>query len=325
MIYLRNRLFRLIPVFFLVTFASFTLLNILPGDVVDAILQDEEAATEDTAEIRAELVAELGLDKPIVVRYFLWLGDMVQGDFGYSQINEVAVWDQIMQRLPVTIELLILAQTLALLIAIPLGVWAAYRANRGVDKTLSIIVFGLVAAPPFVIAILLVFIFAVTLKWLPAAGYIAFTEDPIANLKFYILPAVTVGLLEIPILMRVLRVDMVATLQEDYIALAKAKGMSTAYILFRHAIRPSSFTLVTIIGLQLGNLISGAVILETIFALPGIGKLLIDSIDARDAMIVQGVVAFLALAYVAINLLVDLIYSLLDPRVRIGGTAEGGR
>ena len=321
MAYLRKRMLRLIPVFFLVTFASFTLLNILPGDVVDAILQDEEAATDDTSEIRAALVKELGLDKPIVVRYFLWLGDMVTGNFGYSMINEVAVWDQIIQRLPVTLELLVIAQTLALLVAVPLGVWAAYRANRRVDRTLSVIVFGIVAAPPFVIAIVLVFVFAVTLKWLPAAGYVSFVDDPVANLRFYVLPAITVGFLEVPILMRVLRVDMVATLQEDYIALAKAKGMSTPYILFRHAIRPSSFNLVTIIGLQLGNLISGAVILETIFALPGIGKLLIDSIDGRDAMIVQGVVAFLALAYVLINLLVDVIYSVLDPRVRVGGGA----
>lgn len=321
MAYLRKRMLRLIPVFFLVTFASFTLLNILPGDVVDAILQDEEAATDDTSEIRAALVKELGLDKPIVVRYFLWLGDMVTGNFGYSMINEVAVWDQIIQRLPVTLELLVIAQTLALLVAVPLGVWAAYRANRRVDRTLSVIVFGIVAAPPFVIAIVLVFVFAVTLKWLPAAGYVSFVDDPVANLRFYVLPAITVGFLEVPILMRVLRVDMVATLQEDYIALAKAKGMSTPYILFRHAIRPSSFNLVTIIGLQLGNLISGAVILETIFALPGIGKLLIDSIDGRDAMIVQGVVAFLALAYVLINLLVDVIYSVLDPCVRVGGGA----
>ena len=129
-----------------------------------------------------------------------------------------------------------------------------------------------------------------------------------------------VGLLEVPILMRVLRVDMVATLQEDYISLAKAKGMSPAYILFNHAIRPSSFTLITIIGLQLGNLISGVVILETIFALPGIGKLLIDAIDGRDAMVLQGGVAFLALAYVAINLFIDLMYALLDPRVRMDGS-----
>lgn len=321
MAYLRNRLFRLIPVFFLVTFASFTLLNILPGDVVDAILQDPEAAVDETSEARQALIEELGLDRPIVVRYFDWLGDMVQGDFGVSYISEIPVWEQIAQRLPVTIELLIIAQTLALLIAVPLGVWAAYRANGAVDRTLSVIVFGLVAAPPFVIAIVLVFVFAVTLKWLPAAGYISFVDDPIANLKFYVLPALTVGMLEVPILMRVLRVDMVATLQEDYIALAKAKGMSTSYILFRHAIRPSSFNLITIVGLQLGNLVSGAVILETIFALPGIGKLLIDSIDGRDAMIVQGIVAFLALAYVGINLLVDLLYSVLDPRVRVGSEA----
>ena len=315
--YLRDRLFRLVPVFFVVTFSSFMLMNVLPGDVVDTLLQDDEAQADEIAEIRKELIIELGLDKPVVVRYFIWLGDLLQGDFGVSLVNDFPVWDQIVSRLPITLELLILSQTLALLIAIPLGVWAAYRVNRGVDRALSAFVFGIVAAPPFVIAIVFIFIFAVTLKWLPAAGYIAFTDDPIANLKFFIMPAAVVGLLEIPVLMRVLRVDMVATLQEDYISLAKAKGLSPAYILFYHAIRPSSFTLITIIGLQLGNLISGAVILETIFALPGIGKLLIDAIDGRDAMILQGGVAFLALAYVVINLLIDLMYALLDPRVRM--------
>jgi len=317
--YFRGRLLRLVPVFFVVTFASFMLMNVLPGDVIDTLLQDDESEADEIAEIRKQLTIELGLDKPVVVRYFIWLGNLLQGDFGYSLVNDFPVWDQIISRLPVTLELLILSQTLALLIAIPLGVWAAYRVDRGVDRALSAMVFAIVAAPPFVIAIVFVFIFAVTLKWLPAAGYIAFSEDPIANLKFFVLPATVVGLLEIPILMRVLRVDMVATLQEDYISLAKAKGMSPAYILFHHAIRPSSFTLITIVGLQLGNLISGAVILETIFALPGIGKLLIDAIDGRDAMILQGGVAFLALAYVVINLFIDLMYTVLDPRVRVGG------
>ena len=147
MTYLRNRVLRLIPVFFLVTFASFTLLNILPGDVVDAILQDPEAAVDDTSEMRQVLIEELGLDRPLVVRYFAWLGDMARGDFGVSYITEIPVWEQIAQRLPVTVELLVIAQTLALLIAIPLGVWAAYRVNRGVDRALSVIVFGIVAAP----------------------------------------------------------------------------------------------------------------------------------------------------------------------------------
>ena len=182
--YLRGRLFRLVPVFFVVTFSSFMLMNVLPGDVVDTLLQDDEAQADEIAEIRKELIIELGLDKPVVMRYFIWLGDLLQGDFGVSLINDFPVWDQIVSRLPVTLELLILSQTLALLIAIPLGVWAAYRVNRGVDRALSAFVFGIVAAPPFVIAIVFIFIFAVTLKWLPAAGYIAFTDDPIANLKF---------------------------------------------------------------------------------------------------------------------------------------------
>lgn len=318
MAYLRLRILRLVPVFFIVTFASFALLNILPGDVADAILgggAEFADNPEGLLEARLEIREELGLDRPIIERYFVWLGNLLQGDFGESQIQLVPVWELILERLPVTLELLILSQFLAILIAIPLGIYSALEADKTADRIIGTVVFGIVAMPPFLLAILFVFFFAVTLQFLPASGYIPIDENLTENLSYFILPAITIGILEVPVLLRVLRVDLIATLQEDFIANARAKGFSRMYILFNHALRPSSFTLVTMLGLQFGFLISGTVIIEDIFALPGMGKLILESIDNRDAMLLQGAVTIIALTYVIINLLVDILYGLLDPRV----------
>ena len=326
MTYIRYRILRLIPVFFLVTFASFALLNILPGDVADAILGGADAADnpEGILEARLAIRKELGLDRPIIVRYFSWLSNVVQGDFGESQIQIAPVWELVVERLPVTLELLILSQLLALAIAIPAGIYSALKADKTADRLIGTIVFGVVAMPPFLMAILFVFVFGVTLQILPASGYIPIEEGLYQNLWHFILPATTIGILEVPVLLRVLRVDLIATLQEDYIAMAKAKGLSRMYILFNHALRPSSFTLVTVLGLQFGFLISGTVIIEDMFALPGMGKLILDAIDNRDAMLLQGAVTMIALAYVAINLMVDMLYGFIDPRVGLGGQGRHG-
>lgn len=313
MSYLRKRLLHLLPVFFLVTFASFMLVNLLPGDVVDTILADDDAAND--PELRRQIELDLGLDKPLFIRYALWLGDLVQGDLGRSYITGKKISDLLLQRIPVTVQLMVMSLTFAFLLALPLGVLSAFRSNRIIDRCISGVAFGIVATPPFVMAIMFIWAFAVVLKILPAAGHTPLFLGVWENMKHFILPMLAIGLGEVPIFLRVLRVDMITTLQEDYIALAKAKGLSTSYILFRHALRPSSFTLVTVLGLQVGRLISGLVITENIFALPGIGKLLIDSIDARDVLVVQAIVTFSAVAYVVINLIVDLLYAVLDPRV----------
>ena len=315
MAYLRRRLLHLIPVFFLVTFASFLMVNLLPGDIVDAILADDDSAAASDPALRAAIEKELGLDKPLLVRYTIWLGDLVQGDFGRSYITGKKISLLLAQRIPVSAQLMVMALAFGLIIAIPLGLLSAYRANKPIDTFISGTAFGIVAIPPFVLAIFFVFVLAVKARWLPAAGHVPFSFDALENLKHFVLPVLAIGLSEVPIFMRVLRVDMITTLQEDYIALAKAKGMSTWYILFRHAFRPSSFTLLTIIGLQVGRLISGLVIAENIFAIPGVGKLLLDAIDSRDVLVVQGIVTFAAIAYVVINLTIDVLYAVVDPRV----------
>jgi peptide/nickel transport system permease protein len=309
--YFLRKLLRLIPVLLLVTAATFLLLNLLPGDVTIAILGNE--ATPAAIE---QVRAELGLDHPLVVRYFHWLAGFMQGDLGRSYITRVPILEQIVDRLPVTLELMLLSQGLALLLAIPAGVLCAYKAGSRIDRLISAAALFLLAAPVFITAIVLMFIFALKLRWLPSTGYVPFASDPLRNLAHFALPALAIGLAEFPVLFGVLRADMIKTLQQDFIALAKAKGLGPLFILVHHALRPSSFTLVTISGLQIAAAIAGALVAETIFGLPGVGRMLTGAVYNRDMMMVQGCVAIISVGYVLVNFSVDMIYAVLDPRIR---------
>jgi peptide/nickel transport system permease protein len=309
--YFRRKLLGLIPVFLVVTATTFLLLSLLPGDVATAILGNQ--ATPAAIE---QVRAELGLDQPLVIRYFHWLAGLVQGDLGRSYITRVPIMEQIVDRLPVTLELMLLSQGLALLLAIPAGVLCAYKAGSRIDRLVGAAALFLLAAPVFITAIVLMFIFALKLRWLPSTGYVPFTSDSLGNLAHFALPALAIGLSEFPVLFGVLRADMINTLQQDFILLAKAKGLGPVYILFRHALRPSSFTLVTISGLQIAAAIAGALVVETIFGLPGVGRMLTGAVYNRDMMMVQGCVAIISVGYVLVNFTVDMIYGVLDPRIR---------
>ena len=314
-LYIRRKLIHLIPIIFAVTLLSFLSVNLLPGDVAETIAGvGTDIAVMDEAIVQ-NIRKDLGLDRPVIVRYLSWVGNAFRGELGKSYQTGQLVSEAIAFRLPVTIQLLVMAQFMAILFAIPAGIFAAYRAGKMPDRVLTTLAFAFLAAPSFIIAISLAFIFAVLLNWFPATGYVPFTENFFGNIRSFILPALALALIEWPILYRVLRNDLIATLQEDFISLAKAKGLGPFHILFGHALRPSLFTLITIVGIQLGNLISGAVIVESIFALPGLGSLLVASIHAREILMVQGIVALMAIAYVAINLIVDLLYGVLDPRI----------
>lgn len=309
--YVLYKLLRLILVLLMVTAVTFLLLNLLPGDVAIALLGNE--ATPDSI---AQVRTELGLDQPLALRYLHWLTSFMSGDLGRSYITQVPVMEAIIDRLPVTVELILLSQGFALLLAVPSGILCAYKAGSRIDRLISSAALLLFAAPVFITAILLMFLFALTLRWLPSTGYIPLTVDPLGNLARLTLPALAIGLSEWPPLFAVLRADMIKTLQQDYIALAKAKGLGPAFILLRHALRPSSFTLVTITGLQIAAAIAGALVVETIFGLPGVGRMLTGAIYNRDMMLVQGCVAVISVGYVLINFGVDMIYVLLDPRIR---------
>ena len=255
---------------------------------------------------------------PVLLRFAHWLGQVLQGDLGRSFRTGQTVVAAIGERLPVSIELMLLAQLGALAVAIPLAIVCAVREGGRFDRFVTGVAFASLSVPSLLSAIVLIWLLAVRLAWLPATGYVPLDEDLAGNLRSLVLPALTLAAGEWPALMRVLRSDMISTLKEDYIAMARAKGLRPARVLLVHALKPSSLTLVTVTGINIARLLGGAVIVEYIFALPGIGRLLIGSIFNRDLVLLQGVVLFVGIAFVVVNLGVDMLYAVLDPRIRHG-------
>jgi peptide/nickel transport system permease protein len=311
--FVARRLLYLVPVLVAVSLLTFLIASLLPGDLAYVILGDQA-----TPEKVAALRHDMGLDQPIWWRYISWLGHVLEGDFGRSLRTGQTVLQAVAERLPVSFELMLLAELGALVVGIPLAIACAVRSGSAFDRFMTGSAFGMLSVPAFLSAILLIYLFAVKLRWLPATGYVPFAEDPVGNLRCFVLPALTLALGESPVLMRVLRSDMITTLQEDYIAMARAKGLKPSRILLVHALKPSSLTLVTVTGINVGRLIGGTVIVESIFALPGIGRLLLGAIYTRDLVILQGVVLFVAFGYVLMNFIVDMLYAILDPRIRHG-------
>jgi peptide/nickel transport system permease protein len=304
---------RLVFVILAVTFLSAMFLSLLPGDAAAV-----KCAGQCTPEKYQELRTQMGLDKPIVGRYVDWLGKALPPDvdLGRSDVNGQSVTEALGQRMPVTFELLIFSQIFALGLAIPIGVIASRRPNGIFDKGSTAVGFFFLAVPPFVVALLLISLFAVRLRWLPATGYTAFGENPIENIRSLILPSFALAVGEIAVFSRLLRTDLMATFQEDYIMMAKAKGLTSRRITWRHAFRPSLFSLVTVLGLRMGALIGGTLILETLFVINGLGRYAIQAISTRDYIPLQGAIVVIATGYVVINFIVDLLYAVLDPRIR---------
>jgi peptide/nickel transport system permease protein len=309
--YALKRILYVLVVIIAVTFLVSALVRFLPGDAAAAIL-GENATPEQLRDVREDL----GLNQGVVEYYFTWLGNAVQGDFGTSLRTGQPVMEAITERLPVSIELVILAQILALLFAIPAAVYAAYRSNGWFDRTSRIVSSFLISLPNFLIALVAVEILAVKFNWLPSTGYKPLADGLFNNLKWMILPAIAIAAEPAGVYQRIFRTDMGTTLNENYIAFARSKGLSPSYVLRRHAIRPSTFSLMTLAGINTAKLIGGTLVVETIFSLPGIGRLLIDGIVGRDLPMVSGVIAVITLAYVFINAGVDLLYGAIDPRVR---------
>lgn len=308
---------RLLPVgrFFLllamVSIAVFLLLELLPGDPVDSLVPPGSSD-----EVRAAAADAYGLNDPLFTRYVDWVGGLLHGDFGRSFVTQQSVGSVIAERAPVSLELAVLSILVALAISVPIGVWSAYRPNGAVDKVATAITSATLATPSFVLGILLVFVFGVKLGLLPILGWVPFGDDPAEHLQRIILPVTTLAAGEFVLFTRLLKGDMLATLQQDHVLSARARGLPTWRILSRHALRQSSFSLVTVSGVVIGRLIGGTVIVESIFSLPGMGTLVINSIVGRDYIVVQAVVLLTAIIYLGMNTLVDLTYPLLDPRVR---------
>jgi peptide/nickel transport system permease protein len=309
-----TRLLRLVATLLAVTFLTFSMLELLPGDPVDTLLPPDVNRTE---ELVAEIRAELNLDDPFFSRYFSWLGNFVQGDLGKSYITGQTVADTIADRLPITLQLAMMSIGMALLIAMPLGILGAYKQGKWPDTVTSAGVQVALSIPNFIFGIFLIWLMAVQLQWLPATGWNRLSEQGlIENLKTAILPASALALSQLAVFSRLVRSDMIASLQENYVLTARSKGLPDRFILFRHALRPSSLSLMTVVGINFGALLGGTVIIETMFAVPGLGFRLINAINSRDILVIQGITVFIATAYVVINTVVDLLYSALDPRIR---------
>lgn len=306
-----------IPVLLVVSVVLFTLLTVMPGDAADSM-----AAADATAEEIAELRERMGLDAPIYVQYFRWVKNVIKGDFGISLLNGASVTEKIATRFPVTLELTLLAMIIAVIIAVPLGVMSATHRNGIADSIASFISMIGVAVPHFWLAMMMIMVFAVNLHWLPASGFTPISEDLGANLKQMIMPAFSVGLGFAATVMRQTRSNMIDVLSADYISTAKAKGMSNAVIIWKHGVRNALIPIVTVIGMQTGRLFAGAIVVESIFGLPGLGTAITQSIFARDYQMTMGCVMIVAFMIILINTFVDVLYVIIDPRVRTSG--KGG-
>ena len=316
-----KKVLTLIAVLVLVTFFSFLLVSLLPGKpenlLVPVRITGQNANT--IVAYKEQVRHDLHEDEPLYKQYGHWLTNFVHGDLGfyYRGIgSKDPVWKSVKQSFPVSAQLLVYSQVLALLIAIPLGVLAAYRAGRRADKITNGILFALLAIPNFALGLVLAYYIGAQLKWLPPTGYTYWGASPVGNIKSMILPSLALAAGQIAIYQRLLRTDMIQTLQEDFVLVAKAKGMSDRRVLWRHALRPSSLTLLTVAGLNIGTLIGGAVVIEVIFSLPGLGSLLSQAILAHQYVALQSLVAIVATIYVLIIFVVDFLYTVLDPRIR---------
>lgn len=295
----------------IVTFITYWLLNLVPGDPCEVTLG--AGATE---ELLTECRADNSFGDNLFVRYANWLGDALTGYFGESYINRIDVSTSLAQKLPATLWLVFYTMLLTLLVSVPLGMLAAYRRGSWLDSLISSTSFGLLSIPAYVLGVILALQFSVRFDWFPLGGYVGPTESVIEHWKSLALPAITLAAGALPIYVRLLRDDMSQNLEENYAAFVRAKGMPARRLLFRHVLRPSSFTLVTIAGINAAQLINSTIIVEFLFDVDGIGSFLIASVYAQDFLIVQSVCAIIATAFVLLNTLVDTIYPVLDPRVR---------
>ncbi len=311
--YLLRRLISTLPVLLFVSLIVFSLISLIPGDPARIMLGEEPS--QEALEV---LRHQLGLDQPIYVRYLTWLNRTLHGDLGRSVRDHRPVLDTLLLKLPVTIELALTALLVAWLIAIPAGALAAWKQRSAIDYAATSVALAGASIPNFWLGIMLIYLLAVNHHLLPPSGYVEPWLDLKRNLMFMVMPSIVLGSALAALVMRQLRSSMVEVLSADYVRTAHAKGLSDFVVIARHAMKNAMIPVVTIMGLQLSGLLGGAVITETIFAIPGLGRLAVDSILTRDYPMVQGVVLFVAVVVVGTNLVVDLLYGLLDPRIRLG-------
>ncbi len=313
--YILRRLLALIPTLIFASIIVFTTVRLIPGDIIDMMLSQNDISASKMD--REALMATLGLDKPMWSQYLSWVGNLFKGDMGNSLWQSTPVTERLAQRIPVTFELGVLAILIGLLIALPVGVYSAIRQDTAGDYIARSFSILLLAIPSFWLGTMVVVIPSILWGWSPEVSYIPFWEDPWGNLKQMLVPAAVLGAALSAVTMRMTRTMMLEVLRQDYIRTATAKGLPERLVVFRHALRNALIPVVTLIGLQAPLVIGGAVIIEQIFGIPGMGTLLLEAVSQRDYPVITGVFLVVGLAVMLINLLVDLSYGLLDPRVRV--------
>jgi peptide/nickel transport system permease protein len=311
LLFVLQRLISGLPTLLLVTVVVFTLTRVVPGDPA-LLLLGEEATPELVAHIREEL----GLNRPILVQYGDWLWDLMRGDLGHSIQGNELVAQIIWQKLPTTLQLSFFSLLVAVVIGIPAGVLAALRRGTSTDACVTVMALSGISIPNFFLGILLIYLFSIQLGWIPPSGYVEPWEDPQKNLLLMLMPSITLGTALAGVIARFTRNSMLEVLSQDYVRTARAKGLEGRVVVYKHALRNAAIPVVTVIGLHLGGLLSGAVVTEQVFSIPGFGRLLVESVFSRDFPVLQAVVLISALAVFLINLLTDLLYAAIDPRIR---------
>lgn len=310
-----RKLLQLVVVFIVVTFFTVFLMSLVPGKPEEIVIPFDNSPGQ---VVRKQFIENNNLDDPLPVRWGKWAGRFVQGDLGnyYNASSVTSVKSRLGPAWPVSAALILYTQIVSLAIAIPLAVVAAYKNGKWIDKVLGITAFGMISLPGFAVALILTYWLGVKLQWVPTQGYVRPTEDLVGHFKSVVVPVISLSLGQIAVYMRLLRSDLVATLQEDFILMAKSKGVSNQRVLWRHALRPSSLTILTVAGLNIGTLIGGTVVVESLLGLPGLGYMLGEAVLARQYVALQSLVALVAITFVLINFAVDALYSVLDPRIR---------
>jgi peptide/nickel transport system permease protein len=309
--FIARKLVQLVPTVLVIAVLAFFVLRVAPGDPT-ALLLPQDARPEDIERLRRTL----GLDQPLLVQFTVWFTSMLRGDFGTSFYTRGPVIDTIMSRLTPTIWLALSAQLVAVALAIPLGVIAAIRQNTWLDRGITVFALGGVAIPNFWLGMLLVLLVSVELRWLPSQGFVDPLVDPWQGIRRLILPAITLGFAQAALIMRMTRSAMLDVIRLDYVRTARAKGLRENVVVLRHALRPAMAPIVTVIGISVASLLSGAIVTELVFNYPGIGQLIVEAVRRRDFPLIQGVLVLLALVTVFVNFLVDLSYGWFDPRIR---------
>lgn len=298
----------------LVTLSLFLIMHLLPGDPIYAAIGESEASLD--PEAIHQMREQLGLNDPIPVQYAHWLSNLAQGDLGRSFKDRRSVSQNIRDRIPITSQVGLMALLVAVCVGVPAGTIAAVKRNSLVDYFVTVVAMFGIAVPSFWFAIMLIWLFVVTLGWLPASGFVGIWTDPVEAIKHMILPVAALGLTLAGSIMRYTRSSVLETLNQDYVRTARSKGLNEKTVIIRHALRNSLLPVVTIIGLQLGYLLGGSIIIESMFAIPGLGRLALDAINGRDYPTLQGVVLLFTVLVLVVNLLTDMSYALLDPRIR---------